>query len=182
MFSPNQQALLSLFISNPAQEYHLHEIGRILGKKPGVFQKALNSLEKGGILKSRMRGNQRLVSLNKEYPLLKEVSKIIQKTVGIEALLQELVNQESRIQTAYIFGSYAKDKMRSDSDIDLVLVGEQEMEDVILEAIEKLEKQIQREINPKFYSPREYVKKKKQGDPFLKEVLDSAPIVLKGKP
>lgn len=182
MFFPNQQTLLTLFISNPAQEYHLHEIGRIVGKKPGVFQKALNSLEKEGILKSRMRGNQRLVSLNKEYPLLKEVSKIIQKTVGIEALLRELVNKENGIQTAYIFGSYAKDKMRSDSDIDLILVGEKKTEDAILEAIEKIEKQIQREVNSKFYSPREYTKKKKQKDPFLKEVLDSAPIVLKGKP
>lgn len=182
MFSPNQQTLLALFVSNPAQEYHLHEIGRILGKKPGVFQKALNSLEKEGILKSRMRGNQRLVSLNKEYPLLTEVSKIIQKTVGIEATLRELVNKENGIQTAYIFGSYAKDKMRSDSDIDLILVGEKETEDIILEAMEKIEKRIQREVNSKFYSPREYAKKKKQRDPFLKEVLSNAPIVLKGKP
>ena len=167
MFSPNQQVLLTLFISNPFQEYHLHEIGRILGKKPGVFQKALNALEKENILKSQMRGNQRIVSLNKQYPLLKEITKIIQKTVGVEALLKEVVGKESGIQTAFIFGSYAKDKMRSESDIDLIFVGEKEAQDVILEAIEKIEKQIQREINPKLYSPREYAKKKKQQDPFL---------------
>ncbi len=182
MFSPNQQALLALFVSGPAGEYHLHEIGRILDKKPGVFQKSLNSLEKEGILKSRMRGNQRLVSLNKQYPLLKEIIKIIQKTVGVEALLRELVQKESRVQTAYIFGSYAKDKMRSDSDIDLLLVGEQEAEDGILEELEKIEKKIQREINPKFYSPRGYVRKKKQKNPFLREILNAALLVLKGKP
>lgn len=182
MFSPNQQALLTLFISNPAQEHHLNEIGRILGKKPGVFQKALNALEKEGILRSQMRGNQRLVSLNKQYPLLKEVSKIIQKTVGVEALLNGVVGKEPGIHSAFIFGSYAKNKMRSDSDIDLILVGEKETEDVILEAIEKIEKQIQREINPKFYSAQEYAKKKKQKDPFLKEVLGDTHIVLKGKP
>ena|SRR3989338_3839445 len=181
MFSPNQQTLLVLFISSPAQEYHLHEIGRILGKKPGVFQNALNSLEKEGILKSRMRGNQRLVSLNKQYPLLKEVTKIIQKTVGIEALLREVVGREPGIQTAFIFGSYAKDKMRTDSDIDMILVGETKAEDTLLEAFEKIEKQIQREINSKFYSPQEYAKKKRQRDPFLEEVFGTAPIVLKGK-
>ena len=181
MFSPNQQALLTLFISNPSQKCHLHEIGRILGKKPGVFQKALNALEKEGILKSQMRGNQRIVSLNKQYPLLREITKIIQKTVGVEALLKEVVGKEPGIQAAFIFGSYAKDKMQSDSDIDLILVGEKGAEDVILEAIERIEKQIQREINPKFYSPQEYAKKKKQKDPFLSEVLGSAPIVLKGK-
>lgn len=182
MFSPNQQTLLTLFISNPGMEYHLHEIGRILGKKPGVFQKALNALEKQGVLRSRMRGNQRLVSLNKQYPLLGEVTKIIQKTVGVEALLKEVVSRDRGIQDAFIFGSYAKDKMRSASDIDLILVLEKEVEDIFLKAIEKIEKQIQREINPKFYSLKEYARKKKEGDPFLKEVLNTTHIVLKGKP
>lgn len=182
MFSSNQQSLLTLFISNPSLEYHLHEIGRILGSKPGVFQKALNSLEKEGILKSRMRGNQRLVSLNKQYPLLKEISRIIQKTVGVEALLKELVRKEPGIEIAYIFGSYAKDKMRTDSDIDLILVGKEESEDSILEKMEEIEKRIQREINPKFYLPLEYAKKKKRKDPFIREVLKTRPIVLKGEP
>lgn len=182
MFSPNQQVLLTLFLSNPSQEHHLHEIGRILGKEPGVFQKALNSLEGEGILKSRLRGNQRLVSLNRQYPLLKEVTRIIQKTVGIEALLKEVVDKEPGIQTAFIFGSYAKKKMRSNSDIDLILVGEKRAEDVVLEALSKIEKQIQREMNPKFYSPKEYAAKKRQKDPFLMEVLKDALIVLKGGP
>lgn len=180
MFTLNQQALLALFISNPTQDYHLHEIGRIMGKKPGVFQKALNSLEKEGILKSQMRGNQRRVSLNKQYPLLKEISKIVQKTVGVEALLKEAVDMVPGIKIAFIFGSYIKDRMRSDSDIDLILVGGMEAEDIILEAIEKVERKIQREINPKFYSSKEYARKKKDKDPFLSEVLSSGPIVLKG--
>ena len=182
MFSLNQQILLTLFISSPDQEYHLHEIGRILGKKPGVFQKALNALEKEGILKSQMRGNQRLVSLNKQHPLLKEITRIVQKTVGVEGVLKELVAGQRGIQIAFLFGSYAKDKMRGNSDIDLILVGQKEVEDKILEGIEKIEQQIQREINPKFYSFEEYARKKKQKDPFLKEVLGDRYIVLKGKP
>lgn len=182
MFSLNQQAILNLFISNPGQEYHLQEIGRILEKKPGVFQKALNALEKEGILKSRTRGNQRLVSLNKQYPLLKEITKIFQKTVGVEVILRELVESVEGIQIAYVFGSYAKDRMRSDSDIDLILVGSGDAEDKILEGVEKIEKKIQREINPKFYTTKEYAQKRKQKDPFLNEVLNDRYIVLKGKP
>lgn len=181
MFSPNQQTLLALFVSNVDGSYHLHEIGRILGKKPGVFQKALNALENEGILKSTFRGNQRLVSLNKTYPLLKEITKIVQKTVGVEALLKEMVSLEPKIQTAYIFGSYAKDKMKSNSDIDLVLVGYKEIEDKMLQETEKIEKRIQREINIKFYTVFEYAKKKKQRDPFLEEILSDKHIILKGK-
>lgn len=182
MFSPNQQAILNLFITNPEKEYHLHEIGRILDKKPGAFQKALNALEREGVLKSRVRGNQRLVSLNKQYPLLKEITKIIQKTIGVEAMLKKLVESEEDIKISYIFGSYAKDKMRGESDIDLIIVGMTKAEDRILEGIEKMEKKIQREINPKFYTTGEYAKKIKKGDPFLKEILEDKYITLKGKP
>lgn len=182
MFSPNQQALLVLFISNPQQEYHLHEMGRILGKKPGVFQKALDSLEKEEILKSRRRGNQRLVSLNQHYPLLKEVQQIIQKTVGIEAMLKNLFAQEPDIRTAFIFGSYAKDKMQSYSDIDLVLVGKKGVDDKTLGGLDKIEKLVQREINPRFYTDKEYVERKKQKDPFLMGIFNGICITLKGKP
>lgn len=182
MYSPNQLNLLRLFISNPEQEYHLHEIGRILQKKPGIFQKALNILEKNGILKSRRRGNQRLVSLNQQYPLLKEITGIIQKTVGIEAMLKEIVEREPGVQSAFIFGSYARDKMRTNSDIDVVCVGKKEAEDRILAELAKVEKQIQREINFRFYTVREYGAKKETNDPFLTEILSERHIVLKGKP
>lgn len=182
MFSPNQKRLLSLFISTPSREYHLHEIGRLLGKKPGTFQKALNRLEDEGILESRMKGNQRLVSLNKEYPLLKEITRIIQKTVGIEGSIKGIVCREKGVFASYIFGSYAKNKMRGTSDIDLIIVGDSAVEDRILEEIEKIEKRVQREINLKFYTVGEYTKKKKKHDPFLEEILSDRYIVLKGKP
>lgn len=182
MFSINKQGLLNLFIINPAKEYHLHEIGRILGKKPGVFQKSLNALEDEGILKSRRRGNQRLVSLNKQYPLLKEITKLMKKTVGVEAQFKKMVRSMDGIKTAYIFGSYARDKMRGDSDIDLLLVGEPKAEDRVLEEIERIEEKIQREINPKFYTIEEYAQKIKQHDPFLEEILNGRHIILKGRP
>jgi len=181
MFSGNQQILLTLFITNPTKEYHLHEIGRIIEKKPGSFQKGLNALERDGILKSRMRGNQRLVSLNKQHPLLNEIKKIIQKTVGVEIILKELVESIEEIQIAYIFGSYAKNRMRSDSDIDLIIVGKRDVEDEILEKIDKIEQIIQREINFRFYPVKEYSQKIKQNNAFLKEILDDRCILLKGE-
>lgn len=182
MYTSNQQALLRLFISNPEQEYHLHEIGRILQKKPGIFQKALNALEKEGLLKSRRRGNQRIISLNRQYPLLKEITLIIRKTVGIEAMLEGIVEHDEGIKCAFIFGSYARNKMRTDSDVDVIVVGKRESEDRFLAKLAKVERQIQREINPRFYTTGEYNRKKKADDPFLTEILSERHLVLKGNP
>ena len=38
-FTKNKAELLGLFYSNPHAEYYLQEIGRILGKKPGVLKR-----------------------------------------------------------------------------------------------------------------------------------------------
>ena len=182
MYSPNQKDILTLFFSQPQWQLYVHEIGKVLGKKPGVFQKALNALEREGILKSERRGNQRVISLNQDYPLLKEVGKIIQKTAGIENLLEKLVSKEPGVEIALIFGSYAKDRMKTVSDIDLLLVSQKDVEDKILERIEAIEGRILREINPKFYTTGEYLQKKKNKDPFLREILSDQYILLKGQP
>ncbi len=181
MYTRNQLNILAIFCSQPETQIHLHEIGRILGKKPGVFQKAINSLETEGLLKSTRRGNQRLFSLNKSHPYINEVQKIVQKTSGIEYQLRSMVDKPG-INIAFIYGSYAKNKLRPTSDVDIVVVGNRKIENYLLEEIDILEKTILREINMKFYTTSEYNQKKSANNAFLLEILDDRCIVLKGSP
>ena len=46
ILAKNKSKLLKLFFSSPDKSFYMQEIGRILHKKPGVFQKTLNNLEK----------------------------------------------------------------------------------------------------------------------------------------
>jgi DNA-binding transcriptional ArsR family regulator len=84
LFTKNQVEILALFFGHPGVEYYLSEIGEVLEKRPGVFQRGINALERDGIITSRKKGNQRLFSLNKEYVLLNEVRGIVNKTSGAE--------------------------------------------------------------------------------------------------
>lgn len=45
--SKNRAELLRLFLTNPDQSFYIQEIGRILGKKLGIFQRTLNSMQHG---------------------------------------------------------------------------------------------------------------------------------------
>ena len=65
--SDNKAGLLELFSSHPDSEFHMREIGRILQKEPGVFQRAINALVREGILKSEYRANARFFRLNKNH-------------------------------------------------------------------------------------------------------------------
>jgi len=168
-------------MGQPDLDYNLSEIGRILGKPPGVFQRSISSLEKQGLISSRKRGNQRLLKFNKNYIFFNEVKSIIQKTNGAEGLLGKLANGIKQVNIALIYGSYAKGGMRTDSDIDLIIVADPKVEDKLLAALEKIEQKLQREINYKLYSKKEYDRKMTANDPFLQEILSDKYIPLKGK-
>lgn len=76
----NTIKLLKLFYSHPDKQFYMQEIGRILGKKPGVFQRSLNNLHSDGLLLSEYKANARFFSINKSHPIYSELKSIISKT------------------------------------------------------------------------------------------------------
>ncbi|MBI1953431.1 MAG: nucleotidyltransferase domain-containing protein [Candidatus Omnitrophica bacterium] len=182
LLSQNRLLLLGLFYTNPEKSFYMQEVGRTLGKKPGVFQRALNSLTEEGLLKSEYRGHARFFQADTRHPLYPELKRIVAKTTGVEGTLRNLVERLPEVRVALIYGSFAKGGQRKDSDIDLLVVGKPSVEDKLVREITRLEKKLQREINYKLYSEDEYRQKRNKNDPFLEEVLTDRKIPLKGNP
>ncbi len=78
----NELLLYKLFLSYPDRSFYMQEIGRILKKKPGVFQRTLNKIEEEGFIQSEFIANARFFKLNPGYPVLKELTSIIKKMYG----------------------------------------------------------------------------------------------------
>jgi predicted nucleotidyltransferase len=178
-FTKNQTLILELFFGDSGKEYYLREIGRILGKEPGVFQKDINKLVESGILLSKFQANSRFFELNKKYPLYKELKSIFFKTLGAEGRLKEILKDIKNIDVAFIFGSYAKNKEDSFSDIDLMIMGDPD-EDFFIGEISKLEKRINREINYHIFSKKDLKNKIKKKNSFIKGILSGPKIFLIG--
>ena len=182
MFTNNQSLLLAILAENPRKEYFLQELGRLIGKKPGVFQRGLNSLEKQGWVVSRRQGPLRLFKINDAHPLHKEIRAIARKTMGVEAELKRIVNGIDTIKTALIYGSYAKDHMRADSDIDLLaVVTDAKAQDRLVKELAGVEKSLGREVNYKLYDDKDFKQRLRKKDPFLTEALSDKRIILKGE-
>jgi len=118
-FSKNKALLLRLFYTNPDREYYIQEIGRILGKKPGTFQRTLYNLERQRILTSVYKANARFFRANRDHPLFEEIKSIIFKTVGVTESLKEVLDTAGPIAFAFVFGSFARASENPLSDIDL---------------------------------------------------------------
>jgi len=178
-FTKNQTLILEIFFSDPEKSCYLRELGRIIGKEPGVFQKDINKLVESSILTSEYRAKSRFFKLNKNHPLYKELKSIFFKTVGAEGRLREILKSIKNIKIAFIFGSFAGGKEDSFSDIDLMVIGNPN-EDILISKISKLESQLDREINYHIFSPDDWRKAIRKKDSFIENILSQPKIFLVG--
>ncbi len=156
------QKVLSYFFLNIDSEMYLNEITRKFDVDRANLSRKLTEWEEDGILIKTKRGNLSLYKINKKYPMLSEMKKIIQKSFGIEGELKKALKLVSGINKAYIFGSYASDKLRVESDIDLLLVGSHNAL-IAQKEVVKIQKKFDREINVIDMTEIEF-KKKRNGD------------------
>jgi predicted nucleotidyltransferase len=164
------KTLLNYFFINPASRVYVNELYRNLKIDKRNLVRKLKELEKEGILKSETSGNLKLYSVNRNYPLYREYRKIVLKTIGFEDKLKKILEKIEGVKEAYIYGSYAKDKMAIHSDVDLLIVGNHNL--VLLQGeLNRLQKEIKREINVVNIDEREFKKRIKNKDPFISEIL-----------
>ncbi len=168
--------VLSYFFLHPNEEMYVNEMSGRFSLDSGNLTRKLSEIEKEGLLKSRISGKQKYYSLNKKFPLYAEYKKILLKTVGIEHQIRLALEHCGSVKKAFIFGSYAKDKMDDFSDIDLFVISGQSTVE-LYKVISKIEKTIDRQINIASMDEKEFQKKRKT-DPFISSILKTKTIKL----
>lgn len=169
------QKVLNYFFLNPQESLYVNELARKLSLDKRNLVKKIRELEKEGLLISQPRGNLKLYSINNKFPLYKEYKNIILKTLGFEKKLKALLKEVPGIERAYIFGSYAGNKMDIHSDIDLLIIGEHDMISA-QKRISQLQHQLDREINVVNMNKNEFLKRKKNKNPFITNIFKKKPI------
>lgn len=162
--------LLNYFFINPHESLYVNEMSQKLHLDKRNLVKKIKELEKEGILKSQHRGNLKLYSINKDYPLYDEYRKIVIKTLGFEEDIKRVLEGTKGVKEAYIYGSYGKNKMDVYSDIDLLVVGNHTVIP-LQRKLNKIQKEINREINVINMDEQEFRNRIKGGDAFVKGVL-----------
>lgn len=172
-----RQKILSRFFADESRKFYINEMARLVNTTQGTCRRELNRLVDMGVLTTSKEGNLLYYHVNKQNPLYREFSTIIQKTIGIEAKLKSALQDFRGISFAFIFGSYAKREFRPESDIDVVIIGIIE-EGSLVRVFKDVEKAIGREINYHIYTGKEF-KNKLRTDSFIKNIIKNR-IIIKG--
>lgn len=167
--SDSRAEIFRLLFSGEGKELYLREIERLSGKSIRSIQQEIKHLEEIDLVKSRKDGNRIYYKANTENPIYTDLVSIVEKTVGVIALLKDKLN-DPKIECAFLFGSMAKNKEKSTSDIDLIVIGDLGMR-ALTKLLSGLQEKLGREINPHIYTREEFKKRIKSKDHFITSVL-----------
>ena len=143
--------LLKFFLNSNTTSY-LRGLESEFGESSNAIRVELNRLEKAGMLSSSLEGNKKYFRANIKHPLFDEVHKIIIKYVGIDHIIENVINNLGEVTFVYVAGEFAKGL---DSEvIDLILVGKINKE-YLIQLIDKVEPLVKRKIRYLVYESME---------------------------
>lgn len=175
-----RQGILAATVLHPERWWYLSDLARHLHTTPSSLQRELTALVGAGILRRRQEGRQVYYCPDPDCPILPELQGLMAKTAGLgDVLRQALAPLADRITCAFVYGSLARGEARSDSDVDLMVIGKLGLAD-LAPRLASAEQQLGRPVNPTLYTRAEWARKVKSDHPFVQEVLAGAKLFLIG--
>ncbi len=173
--------VMSIFLTHPDEVFYQSNIVEFTRHALIQVQRALKRLEETGLIEKTKSGNRSYYKANQKHPAFQDIKHALFKTVLFGDLLKEdLKPIKKKITFGFIYGSMASGKESSNSDIDLFIIGDLGIRD-IANILSESRRKLGREINPTVYSEKEFNKKVKNKNPFVKEILHSPKIWLVGE-
>ncbi len=145
--------LLVRFFFNPQTQSYLRELAKEFNVSTNSVREELNQLTKTKLLKSQKSGRQVLYKANANHPLFSDLKSMVGKVMGIDQVIDGIVNRLGDLEKAYLIDDYAEGK--DTGIIDLVLVGNID-EYHLNDLSRKTERYIKRKIRPLVVSRSEY--------------------------
>jgi len=113
--------LLIRFFFNPETRSYLRELAKEFNASTNSVREELNQLTKTKLLKSQRDGRQVYYMANTEHQLFPELKSMVSKAMGIDQVIDSIVNRLGDLESAYLIDDYAEGK--DTGIIDLLLVG-----------------------------------------------------------
>lgn len=136
--------LLLKFFLNINNQGYLRSLEHEFNESTNGIRQELNRFEHAGLLVTETEGNKKLYRANTGHPLFKDLNSIILKFVGVEELIERVIDRLGNVQQVYLEGRIAQG-LESDI-IDLLIVGDDIDRNYLSALVEKTEPLLKRKI------------------------------------
>ncbi|QYY44688.1 winged helix-turn-helix domain-containing protein [Aneurinibacillus thermoaerophilus] len=113
--------LLKFFLNAEARGY-LRSLAEEFGESTNAVRVELNRLTEAGLLEAESEGRMKVYRANKKHVLFGELHSIVKKYVGIDRLVDDVLQHLGNVELAFITGDYARGI--DSGTINFTIVGE----------------------------------------------------------
>ena len=141
--SKTRVKLLLKFFLNSKTEGYLRGLEQEFGESSNGIRIELNRFEEAGMLESATSGNRKYFKANTKHPLFNEMHNILKKYIGVDKIIEKVVERLGDVDHVYLVGSLSKGI--DGQIIDLIFFGKPDKE-YLVRLIDRVETNISRKI------------------------------------
>lgn len=150
--------LIKFFVSQTNKGY-LNGLANEMGESTNSIRKELNHLYDAGYLNKLKSENKIEYNVNTNHPLYNTLRKVVMKHLGLEDIVEAVLERMGNVQSIILTGDYAKGI--DSGDIEIFLVGKNLNTEYISNLEFKIEKLINRKVSfylsSKFQSNQQHI-------------------------
>lgn len=135
--------LLLKFFSH-ANSGYLRSLAKEFDESTNSVRVELNRLTEAGLLVSEDEGKTKMYKANTSHPFFEEIKGMVSKFLGLDDLMERIVNRMGEVEMAYIIGDYAKGI--DSGTIQMILIGKDLDRDYLDFIKEKTYEKVQRKV------------------------------------
>ncbi|NBB88162.1 MAG: ArsR family transcriptional regulator [Bacteroidetes bacterium] len=144
--------LLKFFLNSQTASY-LRGLENEFGESTNGIRVELNRFEKADMLSSYMDGNKKMYRANTNHPLFSEIHNILLKYIGIDKIIENVIEKLGEVEEVYLSGTFAKGI--DGPVVDIIIVGQIDKV-ALVRLVNRAEEKIGRRIRCIDYTPEAF--------------------------
>jgi hypothetical protein len=150
--SKTRLRLLVRFFTNAANDGYLRGLAAEMQESTNAIRKELNNLSEAGYLIRQELDNKITYKANIQNPFFSLLQQIVHKYVGLDTMLEMILERLGDVRRVFIIGDYAKGM--DSGFLEVVLEGQHFNQDYLQTLAQKIAKEINKKVQ--FYTTTQH--------------------------
>ncbi len=163
--------IITLFTTGVKRPYFVREIARTVDERLNAVRRELDILETIGMLKTYEERRRKFYTVDESFALFNELASIMQKSgPGVEDVMFKHLENVGNVQYACVSGFFTG---TTNAPTDMLLIGTID-ERILGSFVERIERQVNREISYTPMTMNEYQYRLNFSDIFLRQLFSTS--------
>lgn len=166
-----QLRILGLLLLNRERHWTAEQVEAAVGASATTVHRELRRALDAGILTRDDRARPHAYQAAVDSPAFEPLRALLVQTVGLECELSEMLREAPGVRAAVIHGSWVDGRLRPESDVDVLVVGDVDLAELRRKA-RSLGRRAGRRIDLTAFRPDEFRRELDAGNSFLRKILE----------